>query len=63
LRHDVLARQMVRQRFALWLRLGRIARRLGWRLGFGAGGVRGVAGFQLLKPQLELLDLAGDPLR
>jgi hypothetical protein len=59
--HDLLAWQMTGQRLAL--RLGPLPdgdHRIG-RLGFRDG--LGLAGFQLLKPQLELLDLAGDPLR
>jgi hypothetical protein len=58
--HDLPARQMIRQRLAL--RLGALTD--GW-CGFGGFGFRGgfgLAGFQFLKAQLELLDLPRDPL-
>src|SRR5208337_1915232 len=65
LMHDLLARQMVRQRLAL--RLAALADRShrfgGIGLSFGFRGGFGLAGFQFLKPQFELLDLAGDALR
>ena len=57
--HNLLARQMIGQRLSL--RLGPFTdgdHRIG-RLGFRDG--LGLAGFQFLKPQLELLDLARDP--
>ena len=66
LMHDLLARQMIGQRLALWFgaltgrrrRFGGIGPGvgIGFRLGFGR------AGFQFLKPQFELFDLPGDPL-
>src|SRR5208337_4885806 len=65
LMHDLLARRMVRQRLAL--RLAALADRShrfgGIGLSFGFRGGFGLAGFQFLKPQFELLDLAGDALR
>jgi len=71
LMHDLLTRQMLRQRLALGL-VGLADRRQ--RFGglgvsfvfdgiFGFGCLFGRAGFQFLEPQLELLDLAADPLR
>jgi hypothetical protein len=61
LMHHLLARQMVGQRIALGLRTPRARRRgvLGLRL----RGVLGLGGLQILQPQLELLDLARQPLR
>ena len=63
--HDLLARQMIGQRLAL--RLGALADRShgfgGIGLSFGFRGGFGLAGFQFLKPQFELLDLAGDAFR
>ena len=65
LMHDLLARQMIGQRQALWLagladrnhRFGGISISIGFRGPFG------LTGFQLLEPQFQLLDLARDPLR
>ncbi len=65
LMHDLLARQMIGQRLALWF--GTFANRShrfgGIGLSFGFRGGFGLAGFQFLKTQFELLDLPGDPLR
>jgi hypothetical protein len=61
LMHDVLARQMIRQRTALGF--GTFTGRGRTIRGFGAGIVFSRAGFQFLEPELELLDLAADPLR
>ena len=65
LMHDLLPRQMIGQRPALWL--ATLADRCcgfgGLNLGFGAGGVFGHAGFQFLEPELKLGNLAIDPLR
>jgi hypothetical protein len=63
--HDLLARQMIGQWLALGLRpftdgrcgFGGIGFCFGNRRGFG------LAGFQFLKPQFELLDLSRDPFR
>ena len=58
---DVLAGQMIGQRIALGF--GTFTGRGRTIRSFGAGGVFGCAGFQFLEPELELLDLATDPLR
>jgi len=65
LMHDLLPRQMIGQRLALWLAtLADRCRGFGGRnLGIGAGGVFGQAGFQFLEPELKLGNLAIDPLR
>jgi hypothetical protein len=65
LMHDLVPRQMRRQRPAAGLPALRRDRRLGL-LWAGAGGRRGTGRFlrlQLLQPQLELLELAGHLLR
>ena len=63
--HDLLPRQMIGQRLALWLAtLADRCRGFGGRnLGIGAGGVFGQAGFQFLEPELKLGNLTIDPLR
>ncbi|MEA2767301.1 MAG: hypothetical protein QOD93_263 [Acetobacteraceae bacterium] len=63
LMHDLLARQMIGQRLAL--RLGALADRTDrfGGLSFGFRNGLGLAGFQFLEPQFELLDLPRDPLR
>jgi hypothetical protein len=58
---DVLAGQMIGQRIALGF--GTFTGRGSTIRSFGAGGVFGRTGFQFLEPELELLDLATDPLR
>ena len=65
LMHDLLPRQMIGQRLALWLAaIADRSRGFGGRnFGIGAGGVFGHAGFQLLQPELKLGNLAIDPLR
>ena len=65
LMHNLLPRQMIGQRLALWFAaLANRPRAVGGRnLGFDAGGVAGHAGFQLLQPELKLGDLAIDPFR
>lgn len=59
--HHLLTRQMVRKRFALWpvCLTDRQRPVFGDRL----GDLFGFARFQLLKPQFELLNLLGQPLR
>jgi hypothetical protein len=65
--HDLVPRQMIRQRLAL--RLAALANRGhgsgGIALGIGMGFRRGfgLSGFEFLEPQFELLDLQGDALR
>jgi hypothetical protein len=58
---DVLAGQMIGQRIALGF--GTFTGRGRTIRSFGTGGVFGCTGFQFLEPELELLDLATDPLR
>ncbi len=64
LMHDLLPRQMIGQRLAL--RFAALADRrhrfgsIGLGLCFGFRRGFGLAGFEFLKPQLELLDLAAD---
>ena len=59
--HDLVARQMIGQRLALWL--AAFADRShgfgGIDLSFGFRGRFGLSRFQFLKTQLELLDLDG----
>jgi hypothetical protein len=65
LMHDILARQMIRQRLALWL-AALADRSLGFGgvdLSFGFRASFGLAGFEFLKPQFELLDLTADAFR
>ena len=62
LMHDLLARQMIGQRLALRL-VGACAGRCRRIRRFGAGGIFGRTGLQFLELELELLDLAADPLR
>jgi hypothetical protein len=59
--HNLLARQMIGQRLAL--RLGVLADRRRGSRRFGFCDFFGLSGFQFLKPQFELLDLATDALR
>ena len=62
LMHDLLAWQMLGQR----LTLRPVGGRRGWCRGIkrlGAGGIFGRTGLQFLELELELLDLAADPLR
>ena len=59
--HDLLTRQMIRQWLALWP--GSFADRQRPVFGGSLADFFGFAGFQLLEPQFELLDLPGHPLR
>jgi hypothetical protein len=63
--HDLVARQMIGQRLASRLRAlaDRSQRFGGIGLSFGFRGGFGLAGFEFLKAQLELLDLAADAFR
>jgi hypothetical protein len=61
LMQHLLPWQVIGEGFAPWLCAHR-DRRLGLA-GLGVGDILGLAGLQLLQPQLELLDLSGDPLR
>ena len=59
--HDLLTRQMIRQWLALWsLAFTDRQRPI---FGGSLADLFGFAGFQLLEPQFELLDLPGQPLR
>jgi hypothetical protein len=58
---DVLARQMLRQRFAF--RLGSLPDWLGSGFSFGFFRLFRLGRFQFFQPQFQLLDLAGDPFR
>jgi hypothetical protein len=59
--HDLLTRQMVRQWLALWPVA--VTDRQRPVFGDSLADVFGFAGFQLLEPQFELLDLPAEPLR
>ena len=59
--HDLLTRQMVRQWFALWPIAVPDRQRL--VLGDSLADLFRFAGFELLEPQFELLDLPAEPLR
>jgi hypothetical protein len=59
--HHLLAGQMIGQRLAF--RLGADGNERRRIVGFGAHGIFGLAGLQLLELQFQLLDLTGDPLR
>lgn len=58
--HHLLAGQMIGQRLAF--RLGADGNERRRIVGFGAHGIFGLAGLQLLELQFQLLDLTGDPL-
>jgi hypothetical protein len=59
--HDLLAGQVIRKLVAL--RSCPLAQRQRLVFGCSLADLFGLAGFQLLEPQLELLDLPGQPLR